>query len=87
MAPARCLGAEFGIAARPGWADDGESIPAPGGKVVEQNTAGVLTLRHGEADLDGAGTVVRDLIRDHRGVILTAHDRTSRAGAGCRDTS
>ena len=87
VAPARCLGAEFGIAAQPGRTDDGESIPAPGRKIIEQDTAGVVTLRHRKTDLNCAGTVARDLIRDRRGVILTAHDRTSRAGAGCRDAS
>src|SRR5260370_479803 len=57
MPPPRGFGGEFRIAGRAGGAGERKPVAAALGKIVEQDAAGIVLLRHRKADLQRARAV------------------------------
>src|SRR5258708_30894318 len=69
MTPLRCFGAKLRITARPARAGERKAVAAAAGKIVEQDAAGVVLLRDRKADLQRAGAVGWDGIRNLKNTI------------------
>jgi hypothetical protein len=73
VSPSRCVGAKLGVRSRSSRPDDRKPVTPATGKIVEQDAAGVVSLRNSETDFQSAGAVGRHPVCDLARLVLRAH--------------